>query len=43
MSFEAVTICSADLGKFSLGRHIGMADAANIETTLPFRDRKLSP
>lgn len=43
MNFEVVTICSADLDDFSPGRHTGVADAANIEMTLPFRDRKLSP
>lgn len=38
MNDEAVTICSADLGNSLPGRHTGEADAANIETTLPFRD-----
>lgn len=43
MNFEAVTIYSADLGNFLPGRHTGMADVANTETTLPRRDRKLIP
>lgn len=43
MNFEVVTICSTDLGNFSPGRHTGVADAANIQTTLSFRDRKLIP
>ena len=43
MYLEIVTTRSADLGNFLPGRHTVAADAANIETTLSFRDRKLIP
>ena len=43
MNFEAVTIYSADLGDFSPGRHTGVVDVANRETTLPRRGQKLIP
>ena len=43
MKFEIVTTRRADLGNFLPGRHTVVADAANIETTLSFRDRKLIP
>ncbi len=43
MNLECVKICSADLERISAGRHTGMGDAANRETTLPRRDRKLIP
>ena len=43
MSSEAVTIDSADVENFSAGRHVGMADVADRETTLPRGDQKLIP
>ena len=38
MSFSAVTMYSVELEKFSAGRHTGVGDVANRETTQACRD-----